>query len=295
MSAKYAVIDAHRDEHAVRLMCAALGVSPSGYYAARQRPTRARVQTARVTDLRLRVEVRAAYAESHRRYGAPRIHRALRGVGVRVAKKRVARVMREEGLVARPRTRFVRTTDAAGTVAVPNLLARQFAVADDASCDHVWVSDITYVPVATSWLYLAVVLDLASRRVVGWALRPSLEETLSLDALTMALTTRRPAPGLVHHSDRGSHYASHAYCALLTAHGVTRSMSRRGDCWDNAVAESFFATLEHELLATTVFTSHAHAQRLIFEFIEVWYNRQRLHSSLDYQSPVTYEQQRSVA
>jgi putative transposase len=293
--AKYAVIDAHRDEHAVRLMCTALGVSPSGYYAAQRRPSRARPLPLTVPDGRLRVEVRAAYSESRRRYGAPRIHRALRAVGVRVAKKRVARVMREEGLVARPRRRFVRTTDATGTVAVPNLLARQFAVTDDAKCDRVWVSDITYVPMPGSWLYLAVVIDLASRRVVGWALRPALAEAISLDALAMALTSRRPPPGLVHHSDRGSHYASHAYCALLQAHAVTRSMSGRGDCWDNAVAESFFATLEHELLATTVMTSHAQAHRLIFEFIEVWYNRQRLHSSLNYRSPVTYEAQQNVA
>jgi transposase InsO family protein len=291
MSAKYAVITAHRDEHAVRLMCAALGVGASGYYAAQRRQPRA----CGVSDAQLIVEVRAAYAESHRRYGAPRVHRALRAVGLRVAKKRVARVMRAEGLVARRRRRFVRTTDSAATVPVPNQLARRFAVSVQPARDRVWVSDITYVPTQAGWLYLAVILDLASRRVIGWALRPSLDESLSLDALRMALAARRPAAGLLHHSDRGIHYASHAYCTLLAARGVVRSMSRRADCWDNAVAESFFATLEHELLAQTMFPSHATARSAIFAFIEIWYNRQRLHSSLGFRSPVAYEAQLDVA
>lgn len=291
MSAKYAVIAAHRAEHAVRLMCAALGVSPSGYYAAQRRPASARAERA----VRLAGEVHAAYTASRGRYGAPRVHRVLRAGGTRVAKKRVARVMREAGLVARPRRRWVRTTDAAGTAPVPNHLDRQFAVALGATCDRVWVSDITYVPTQARWLYLAVVLDLATRRVVGWAMREALEEVLTLDALHMALAQRRPGLGLMHHSDRGSHYASHAYRALLAAHGITQSMSRKGDCWDNAVAESFFATLEHELLATTSFPSPAVARGAIFEFIEVWYNRQRLHSSLGYRSPAAFEEHLNVA
>jgi putative transposase len=292
VSAKYAVITAHRDEHAVRLMCAALGVSPSGYYAAVRRGPSPRLGR----EQRLRVEVQAAYAASHGRYGAPRVHRVLRAEGVRVAKKHVARLMREVGLVARRHRRFVRTTDAAGTVPVMNQLARQFAVTAAARRDRVWVSDITYVPTQGRWLYLAVVLDLASRRVIGWAMRDSLEEALSLDALRMALGQRHPSPGLLHHSDRGSHYASHAYRTLLAAHRITQSMSRRGDCWDNAVAESFFATLEHELLATApAFASHAAARQAIFEFIEVWYNRQRLHSSLGYCSPVAFEAQFNAA
>lgn len=289
MKAKYAVITAHRDDYAVRRMCAALDVSESGYYAAQHRAASPR----RVTEGRLRVEIRAAYAKSHRRYGAPRVHRELRAAGLRVAKKRVARVMREEGLAARARRRFVRTTDSTHAAPISaNLLARCFAVAD---CDRVWVSDITYVPTHAGWLYLAVVLDLASRRVVGWAMRASLEEALTLDALHMALAHRRPAAGLLHHSDRGSHYASTTYRALLAAHGAVSSMSRRGDCWDNAVAESFFATLEHELLADTAFASHADARYAIFEFIEVWYNRQRRHSSLNYVSPVQYEEQQGAA
>lgn len=292
MTAKHAVITVHREEYGVRLMCHALAVSVSGYYAAQQRRPSAR----RVTEARLRVEIRAAHASSHRRYGAPRVHRELRAQGIRVAKKRVARLMREDGLVARPKRRFVRTTDGAHAYPLAaNVLARRFAVAECGGLDRVWVSDITYVPTRVGWLYLAVVLDLASRRVVGWAMRDSLHEALTLDALHMALAQRRPAAGLLHHSDRGVHYASGTYRAILAAHAITSSMSRPGDCWDNAVAESFFATLEHELLAHADFHSHDVARRAIFEFIEVWYNRQRRHSSLNYLSPVQYEAQHRVA
>lgn len=288
MSAKHAVITAHREAHAVRLMCHALEVSESGYYAAQDRPVSGR----HVGDAQLRVAIRAVHDRSHRRYGAPRVHRELRAHGTRVAKKRVARLMREEGLVARPKRRFVRTTDARHPEPfAPNLLARRFGVDAPARVDRIWVSDITYVPTRAGWLYLAVVLDLASRRVVGWAMRASLHETLTLDALAMAVAQRHPAPGLLHHSDRGIHYASGAYRALLAAHAMIRSMSRPGDCWDNAVAESFFATLEHELLAGSDFPSHAGARAALFEFIEVWYNRQRRHSSLQYLSPAEYEQQ----
>ena len=236
MTAKHAVIRVHRDEYAVRLMCHALGVSVSGYYAAEHRPPSAR----RAAEERLRVAVRVEHARSHRRYGAPRVHRALRAQGTRVAKKRVARLMREEGLVARPKRRFVRTTDATHVYPLaPNRLARRFAVDEIRGLDRVWVSDITYIPTRGGWLYLAVVLDLASRRIVGWSMRDSLHAALSLDALHMALAQRRPAAGLLHHSDRGVHYASGTYRAILAAHAITSSMSRPGDCWDNAVAESF--------------------------------------------------------
>jgi putative transposase len=292
VKAKYAVITAYRREYAVRLMCRALQVSVSGYYAAQQRPASARQQT----EAALRDKVRAAFIRSRRRYGAPRLHRELRAAGVPVAKKRIARLMREEGLVARPRRRGVRTTDSRHAAPVhANVLARHFAVAEIPGLDRVWVSDITYVPTHAGWLYLAVVLDLASRRVVGWAMQDSLEETLTLRALQMAVHHRRPPAGVLHHSDRGSHYASGAYRAVLAAHAMIGSMSRRGDCWDNAVAESFFATLEHELLAETTFPSHDHARRAIFEFIEVWYNRVRRHSSLNYVSPVAFEEQLRTA
>ena len=291
MKDKYAVIAQHRDAYPVPLMCRALEVSASGFYAAQRRPASARAGA----DERLRVQVRAAHAESRRRYGAPRVHRELRAQGTRVAKKRVARLMREDGLVARRPRRFVRTTDSAHAQPVaPNHLARRFAVGEIGGPDRVWASDITYVPTREGWLYLAVVLDLASRRVVGWAMRETLEEALALDALRMALAQRRPAAGLLHHSDRGSQYAGGAYQALLAAHALTCSMSRKGDCWDNAVAESFFATLEHELLADADFPSRQTARRAIFEFLEVWYNRERRHSSLGYASPVEYEEQQAA-
>lgn len=287
MKAKHALITAHRDEYAVRVMCHALGLSVSGYYAAQRRGAGRRG----ASDAWLRAQVRATFAKSRRRYGAPRVHQELRAQGTRVAKKRIARLMREEGCVARPRRRFVRTTDSAHAHPLaPNVLARRFAVSAVAGRDQVWVADITYVPTHVGWLYLAVVLDLASRRVVGWAMRETLAESLTLDAVEMALQDRRPAAGLVHHSDRGVQYASHAYRARLAAQGVTCSMSRIGDCWDNAVAESFFATLEHELLRDAAFPTHAIARGAIFEFIEVWYNRERRHSSLGFVSPVQYEQ-----
>jgi transposase InsO family protein len=198
--------------------------------------------------------------------------------------------MRADGLVGRRPRRFVRTTQArAGDAVAPNRLARQFAVAQVAGPDRVWVSDITYVPTREGWLFLAVVLDLASRRVVGWALDDTLAAELALAALEMAVAQRRPAPGLLHHSDRGSQYTSEAYRARLTAHDLVASMSRKGDCWDNAVAESFFATLETELIEEADWATRAEARRAIGAFIEPWYNRERRHSSLGYRSPVEFE------
>lgn len=292
MKAKYAVIAAHRDQYPLALMCTALGVSPSGFYAAQRRPPSARAQA----DERLRVEVRAAHTKSRRRYGAPRVHRELQAQGTPVGKKRVARLMREDGLVARRPRRGVRTTDSAHPRPVaPNTLARRFAIADIGGVDRVWASDITYIPTREGWLYLAAVLDLGSRRVVGWAMDASLEERVVLEALRMALGQRQPATALLHHSDRGSQYAGGAYQGLLAAYGLRCSMSRKGDCWDNAVVESFFATLEHELLLDSDFTSRHAARRAIFEFIEVWYNRERRHSSLGYVSPAEYEQRLHAA
>ena len=201
MKEKHAVIAAHRDQYAVRLMCTALTVSASGFYAAQRRGPSARAQA----DERLVVAVRTAHAKSRRRYGAPRVHRALRAEGTRVARKRVARLMRADGLVARRPRRFVRTTDSVHTAPIaPNHLARGFGIAAIGGLDRVWASDITYVPTGEGWLYLAVVLDLGSRRVIGWAMRATLDDALVLDALHMALAQRRPAPGLLHHADRGS-------------------------------------------------------------------------------------------
>lgn len=283
---KYACIARHEGEHAVRLMCRVLEVAPSGFYWWRSRGPSARTQA----DAALLLQVREAYRDSGATYGAPRIHRDLQDNGVHVGKKRVARVMRRDGLVARaPRPAWVHTTDSAHAYPIAdNLLDRQFAVSH---ADRVWVSDITYVPTRLGFLYLAVVIDLASRRVVGWAMREDLSAELALSALRMALEARRPALGLLHHSDRGVQYACGVYRQLLEANGLRASMSRRANCWDNAVAESFFATLEWELMAQRDWRSPAEARRDIFAYIETWYNRRRRHSSLDYRSPAQYEAQ----
>ncbi len=270
----------------MRLMCRVLSVSPSGFYAAQRRVPSTRCRR----DEALRLKVRAAHTKSRRRYGAPRVHAELQAQGERVGKKRVARLMREDGLVARRRRRFVRTTDSRHNHPIaPNLLDRQFGVEQVAGPNRVWVSDLTYVPTREGWIFLATVLDLASRRIVGWAMRETLEAELTLAALRMALADRRPAPGLVHHSDRGSQYACSDYRALLDAHGLVASMSKKADCWDNAVAESFFASLETELILESDWLTRDAARQAIFEYIEVWYNRERRHSSLGYRSPVHYE------
>lgn len=283
---KYACIARHRGEFPVRLMCRVLSVSRSGFYSAQRREPSTRARR----DEALRLKVRAAHARSRRRYGAPRVHAELEAQGEQVGKKRVARLMREDGLVARRKRRFVRTTDSRHNHPIaPNLLDRQFGVKEVAGPNRVWVSDLTYVPTREGWLFLAIVLDLASRRVVGWAMRETLEAELTLAALRMALADRRPAPGLVHHSDRGSQYACGDYRALLKAHGLVASMSKKGDCWDNAVAESFFASLETELILESDWHTRDGARHAIFEYIEMWYNRERRHSTLSYHSPANYE------
>jgi transposase InsO family protein len=276
----------HQHEFNIRLMCRMLEVRPSGFYAWRARGPTARA----IADEVLMAHVRVAHATSDATYGAPRVHRELREQGLHVGKKRVARLMRTDGLVARRRKPFVCTTDSTHAEPIaPNLLARRFALDQQPAVNRVWVSDITYVPTREGWLYLAAVLDLASRRCVGWALRPTLDAELALDALTVAFTTRRPPPGLIHHSDRGVQYACRAYRELLAHHAAVSSMSRRGNCWDNAVAESFFATLEVELIARHDWPTHAAARQAIFRYIEGWYNSRRRHSTLDYRSPLNYE------
>jgi putative transposase len=274
-------------------MCRVLDVAPAGYYKWRRHGS----PTARaIADECLLLKVRIAYHESGGTYGAPRVHEELRDAGERVSKKRVARVMREDGLVGRRPTRVVRTTDSAHAHPVaPNVLARQFDVNGIRVLNRVWVADITYVPTREGFLYLAVVLDLASRRVVGWAMRDSVDAELALGAMRMAMAQRRPEPGLLHHSDRGVQYCCTAYQELLAAHGIEASMSRTGDCWDNAVAESFFATLETELIArhigTAAWATRREAQSAIFAYIATWYNTRRRHSTLGYRSPLRYEQE----
>jgi putative transposase len=284
---RYACITRHRREFDLRLMCRVLEVSASGYRAWRKRSPSAHA----IADERLLLNVRIAFRKSRRTYGSPRVHQDLRDEGMRVGKKRVARLMRQDGLVARRCKRGVRTTDSAHAHPIaPNHLDRQFDV-NGVQLNRVWVSDITYLPTAEGFLFLAVVLDLASRRVIGWSMQETLDAELALAALRMAIERRGPAPGLLHHSDRGTQYASADFQRLLTAHRMQASMSKKGDCWDNAVAESFFATLELELIAGAEWRTRNEARRAVFEFIESWYNLERRHSTLGYRSPATYERE----
>lgn len=285
MSDKYAVIAAHRTEFPITLMCRVLAVSRAGYYAAQGRAPSPRA----TADVALAATITDTFTTCRRQYGAPRLHQALRIAGHRVGRKRVARLMRAAGLQARRQRRFAVTTDSAHTLPLAdNVVARQFAVGGPVNT--VWVSDTTFIPTREGWLYLAVVIDLASRFVVGWATSARNDTALVRAALHRATAIRRPGRGAVHHADRGSTYASHDYRAALTRQGMIASMSRKGDCWDNAVAESFFATLEWELLAEATFATRAMATRALVPFIEDWYNRERLHSALGYVSPQTFEQ-----
>jgi putative transposase len=273
---RFVFIRAHARIFHITTMCRVLEVSRAGYYAWRARPLCERVRA----DRRLGARIRAIHAEVQGRYGSPRVHQELRALGIACGKHRVARLMRVEGLRAKspPRFRVTTQSDHAERIA-PNVLARQFGVATAAAPNRVWAADLTYIPTREGWLYLAVILDLASRRVVGWALRTRVDHELALTALRMALAHRRARGGL-HHSDRGVQYASGAYRALLRSAGFTASMSRVGNCWDNAVVESFFATLTKELLVDGIFPSREVASRELFTFIEIWYNRKRRHSAL---------------
>jgi putative transposase len=280
---RFAFIATEKACFPVALLCRVLQVSRSGFYAWRIRPPAARTQQ----DQRLAISVAAIYARSRGRYGSPRVHAEMCESGQRTGRKRVARLMRRQGLRARQRRRYRRTTDSGHGLAIKgNVLARRFAVAQP---NAGWVTDITYLWTLEGWLYLAVILDLFSRRVVGWSMSESLERGLALDALKMALAERQPPPGLIHHSDRGSQYASHDYQQLLAQHGIIASMSRRANCWDNAVAESFFATLKMELVYQTQWSTRDQARTAVFEYIESFYNRRRRHSVIGYLSPSQFE------
>jgi transposase InsO family protein len=280
---RYRFIRDHARQYPVTLLCQTLQVSTSGYYAWRRCPESARAQD----DRRLLVLIQTRHTASKRTYGSPRIHAALRQQGESCGRHRVARIMRAAGVVAKHRRKFRATTNSAHQFPVAaNVLNRQFT---PSAPNQVWVSDITYVPTGEGWLYLAAVMDLAARRIVGWAMSERIDRALACDALTDALDRRRPAPGLIHHSDRGSQYASADYQALLAQHGLIPSMSRKGNCWDNAPMESFFHSLKVEWLHDQTFRTRTVARQAIFTFIEVWYNRQRLHSTLGYRSPETFE------
>ena len=282
---RFVFIRAHARIFHITTMCRVLEVSRAGYYAWRARPLCERVRA----DRRLRARIRQIHQEVRGRYGSPRVHQELRALGIPCGKHRVARLMRAAGLRAKSARRYRVTTQSEHAEPVaPNGLARQFGAETAGAPDRVWVADLTYVATREGWLYLAVILDLATRRVVGWALRTRVDQELALAALRMALT-HRGARGGLHHSDRGVQYASGAYQALLRSAGFTPSMSRVGNCWDNAVAESFFATLTKELLIDGVFPSREIACRELFTFIEIWYNRKRRHSTLGYRTPVEME------
>jgi len=280
---KFVFIAAEKALYPVRLLCSVLEVSRSGFYAWVDRPMPPKA----TSDARLVLEIRAALVRGRGAYGSPRIHRELRARGIRVGKKRIERLMRENGLVARQKRRFVHTTDSRHEHPIaPNLLDRHF---DPKAANEVWAGDVTYIATGEGWLYLAVLLDLFSRRVVGWATSAVNDRQLALDALGHAVRSRRPAPGLVHHTDRGSPYASDEYRQALVGRGIVASMSRTGDCYDNAVAESFFATLKAEHVDHEDFATRALGTASIGDYVESFYNAARRHSHLGYVSPIEFE------
>jgi transposase InsO family protein len=269
------------------MMCRLLRVSKAGYYAWRDRAPSRRARA----DETFISKIKVIHRMSRETYGSPRVHAQLRKEGVRIAKKRVARLMRSANIAAKTRRRYRATTNSRHDHPIaPNVLDRQFAVEEVKEIDRVWAGDITYIPTWEGWLYLAVIIDLRSRRVVGWSMSQSMEQTLVHDALRMALSRRQPGRGVLHHSDRGSQYAAEAFQQLLRDHGMTCSMSRKGDCWDNAVVESFNATIKTELINRTKWRTREEARAAIYKYIETWYNSKRLHSTLGYLSPVEFEE-----
>jgi len=281
----YAFIAEHEGEYPVRRMCGVLEVSKSGYYAWCKRPPSQRQQA----NDRLLAAIQEAHQASRQTYGSPRIHAALQRQGFQVGRNRIAWLMQANGIVGKAprRRRPVTTQKVEGALAAPNLLAQDFIASKP---NEKWLADITYIDTAEGWLYLALVMDLFSRSIVGWSMADHMEAVLVENALKMALARRLPASGLLHHSDQGSQYTSSLVQSLLAAHQITVSMSGVGNCYDNAPMESFIGTLKAEC-ATAQFATRADARRMIFEYIEVWYNRQRLHSSLGYLSPVEFERQ----
>jgi putative transposase len=273
---------AHQGRYHVSMMCKYLDVSKAGYYAWRRRKQSNR----RKADANLLKTIRLIHVQSRTHYGRPRIHRDLKDLGVRTSSKRISRLMRFAGIKGKKRCRSRVSSYPAGTIpAAPNVLSRQFAVSQP---NRAWVTDITYFPTKEGWLYLAVVIDCYSRRVVGWSMDSRIDAALALRALKMALRTR-PYTDLILHSDRGSQFACRDYAQFLDNCGITASMSRKGNCWDNAVAESFFASIKVELKPENVWSTRAEARTAIFDYIETWYNPQRRHSTNGYLSPVTYE------
>lgn len=285
---RYAFILASEVAFPVAAMCRVLEVSTSGFYDWKAQPISARSERS----ASLRSRIRELFEKSKRRYGSPRIRAELRADGHRVSGKTVAAIMREEGLVARPKKRFRATTDSRHDDPIaPNIVERDFVAADK---NETWVTDVTCIWTRSGWLFLAVMLDLFSRRVVGWATSATNDRHLALQALRAAIAGRRPRPGLVHHSDRGSPYASDDYRDELARFGIVPSMSRKGDCWDNAVAESFFSTLKTELVGDRIYASYDDADLAIAEYVDTFYNATRRHSHLGYVSPIEFELKRQI-
>jgi putative transposase len=282
---RFVFIRAEKANFKVTTMCRVLDVSRAGFYAWCKRPESKRASS----DRELLARIRAVHEESRRTYGSPRVHATLVAEGTRVGQHKVARLMRADGLQARRKRRFVRTTDSHHNLPVAeNVLNRQFTPTEP---NKVWATDITFIWTKEGWLYLAIVIDLFSRLVVGWSMSERIDRHLVLSALDMARARRSPLAGLLHHSDRGSQYASGDYRDALLASVMICSMSRKGNCWDNAVAESFFSTLKMELVYETEFDTRPVAKTALFEYIEVFYNRQRRHSTLGYLSPMDFERE----
>ena len=280
---RFELIDAAKNEFPVQRLCKVLGVSPSGYFAWKERPASLRQRD----DMVLLAHVRAAFAVSNRTYGSPRMVHELRDNGLAIGRRRVARLMRENGMKARQKRRFKRTTDSLHAFPVaPNLLDQDFTATGP---NQKWGADISYVWTREGWLYLAVVIDLFARRVVGWATSDRLHKELALSALRRAIVIRRPPAGLIHHADRGGQYCAIEYQAELRRHGILISMSGKGNCYDNAMVETFFKTLKSELVWRTVFQNRADATAAIGRYIDAFYNPVRRHSALDFKSPLQFE------
>jgi putative transposase len=281
---KYQFIVEHRETHSVEKMARTLGVSRSGYYRWVGKPRSERNRR----DEKLLVVISSIQKKAKRRYGCPRVTEGLKRRGHHVGHNHVARLMRENGLQARRRRRYRSTTNSDHALPVAeNLLNRRFDITEP---NVAWVTDITYCATAEGWLYLSVIMDVASRKIVGWSLDRRMKAQLVIDALMMAIMHRRPPKGIIFHSDRGSQYCSRKVRRRVNRYGFIQSMSRKGNCWDNAPAESFFKTLKNELWGHRAFRTREIARLAIFEYIEVFYNRQRLHSSLGYLTPIEFEQ-----
>lgn len=276
-------------EFRIQPMCRVLQVSRSGYYDYLHRPP----SDHSIEDDRLRPQIKVAFEKGRKNYGTRRVKEALEKEATIVSRRRIGRLMEEENLQVQTKRKFKATTNSNHDKPIaPNLLKREFTVANP---DTVYVGDITYIPTREGWLYLAVVIDLFSRAVVGWSMGSRMKADLVNDAILMAIWKRKPDRGLIFHSDRGSQYASDDYRKTLKTHGAKASMSKKGDCWDNAVAESFFHTLKIELVHHCDFETREEARAEIFEYIEVFYNRQRLHSSNGYEAPLTFEMMQEAA